>query len=232
MSLRDRFLTFLGHGPMAHRPPLQARFWVYCAAAYLIPVVSQVVLRGDTPGLYDELVWLVTLAPAFLLSLHFGLRGALAGLLMGTALFIVVQLSVSLNYTPEDWRITVPIYIAYGIIAIAVGWLSEQLHEHYQKALHHERLASVGQLAVTVRHEVNNQLTSIVAESHLMAGAPELAEEWRESASVIKDTAMRIATDLARLTDLADAPTKDYLPGVKMVDLQAAQSRVGDGSAI
>ena len=37
-------------------------------------------------ALTDELVWLITLAPAFLLSLHYGLRGAFAALIVGTVL--------------------------------------------------------------------------------------------------------------------------------------------------
>lgn len=226
MSLSDRFLNFVGFPPMSHRPKLEPRFWVYCTAAYLIPVVSQIVFPSREGGLYDELVWLITLAPAFLLSLYFGLRGAMAGLLMGTALFIAVQLSVSLNYTPNDWRITMPIYVAYGTLAISVGWLSEQLHEHYTRALENERLAGVGQLAVTVRHEVNNALTAIVAESHLLASAPDLSDTQRRSATAIKDSAMRIATDLAKMTNLADAPVKDYVPGgAKMLDLQSARPR-------
>jgi signal transduction histidine kinase len=227
MSLTDRFLKLIGFPPMSHRPKVQPRFWIYCAAAYLIPVVSQVVFPSEDPGLYDELVWLITLAPAFLLSLHFGLRGAMAGLLMGTAIFIAVQLSVSLNYTPDDWRITMPIYVAYGTLAISVGWLSEQLHDHYKRALENERLAGIGQLAVTVRHEVNNALTAIVAESHLLASATDgLTEPQRRAATAIKDSAMRIAADLAKMTQLADAPVRDYVPGgAKMLDLQSARPR-------
>ena len=227
MSLQNRFLRLVGFPQMSHRPQLQPRFWIYCTAAYVVPVVSQVVFPSDDPGLYDELVWLITLAPAFLLSLHFGLRGAMAGLLMGTALLIAVQLSVSLNYTPDDWRITVPIYIAYGALAISVGWLSEQLHEHYKRALENERLAGIGQVAVTVRHEVNNALTAIVAESHLLASATDgISEQHRRSATAIKDSAMRIAGDLAKMTALADAPIKDYTPGgAKMLDLQSARPR-------
>src|ERR1044072_6543911 len=122
MSIKSRFLHVVGFAPVAHRPPLSAHYWLYCAAAYLIPVMTQVVLsrRGD----YDELVWLVTLAPAFLLSLHYGLKGAVAGLLMGTALFVTVQAVVAVNFTPDDWHVTVPIYTSYGVLAISVGWLS------------------------------------------------------------------------------------------------------------
>jgi glucose-6-phosphate-specific signal transduction histidine kinase len=210
---------------MAHRPPLKGRFWLYCTAAYLIPVVTQVGLPTD-PLMNDELVWLVTLAPAFLLALHYGLKGAVAGLLMGTVLFLVVQTVVAVNYTPDDWRITMPIYVAYSTLAISVGWLSEQLHEYYERALTSERLAGIGQLAVTVRHEVNNALTAIVAESQILSEAKDgLTEEHRHTARAIKGSALKIAEDLRKLTQLADAPVREYTKGVNMLDLKTAQTR-------
>jgi signal transduction histidine kinase len=225
MTLHNQLLRYVGFPPMSHRPPLQGRFWLYCTAAYLIPVVSQVALPRD-PGMYDELVWLITLAPAFLLSLHYGLKGAVAGLLMGTVLFLVVQAVVALNYTPDDWRITVPIYVAYGTIAISVGWLSEQLHVYYERALASERMAGIGQVAVTVRHEVNNALTAIVAESQILAEARDgLSNEQRVSARAIKDAALKIAEDLRKLTNLADAPVTEYTRGINMLDLRAARTR-------
>lgn len=228
MGLRRRVLSVAGFEHMAHRPPLSARFWMYCVGAYTIPVVAQIVLPSD-PGLYDELVWLVTLAPAFLLSLHYGLKGALAGLLMGTALFIAVQLSLALNYTADDWRVTVPIYIAYGVLAISVGWLSEELHTYYQRALENERLAAIGQVAVTIRHELNNALTAIVAESHLLAEVdPTLTEEQRESARAIHQSALRIAEDIKKLTSLKTAPVASYDEGVEMLDLRGAKARGKD----
>ena len=225
MRFQDRVLRFVGFPPMAHRPPLRGRFWLYCTAAYLMPVFAQVALPHD-PGMYDELIWLITLAPAFLLSLHYGLKGAVAGLLMGTVLFLVVQAVLAVNYTPDDWRITVPIYVAYGTLAISVGWLSEQLHEYYERALASERLAGIGQLAVTVRHEVNNALTAIVAESQILLEAKDgLAEEHRTTARAIRNSALKIAEDLRKLTNLADAPVTEYTKGVNMLDLRAARTR-------
>jgi len=224
MSLKSHIVETIGFGPLAHRPPLSPRFWIYCAAAYLIPVVVQVGLPED-PGLTDELVWLVTLTPAFLLSLHYGLKGAFAGLLMGTALFVVVQLVVALNYTPDDWRITVPIYIAYGSLAISVGWLSEELHNYYNRALRNERMAAIGQFAVAIRHEINNALTAIVTESQLLAAqGSSLTEDQKESAQGIHDAAMRIATNIRKITSLADAPVTTYAGDIMMVDLASAKS--------
>lgn len=225
MPITRTLHRMVGFDPLSHRPPLSKRFWVYCAAAYLIPVFAQVALPED-PGLSDELVWLVTLAPAFLLSLHYGLRGAMVGLIMGTALFVVVQTVVALNFTPDDWRITVPIYISYGTLAIAVGWLSEELHAYYHRALQNERMAAIGQFALAVRHEVNNALTAIVTESQLLASdGSSLTEDQKASARSINDAAMRIADNVRKLTNLADAPVVTYLGDLKMLDLKRAKTR-------
>ncbi len=225
MLFRKQIMAFLEPELMAHRPPLSRRFWVYAASAYLIPVVVQVVFPED-PTLTDELVWLITLAPAFLLSLHYGLPGAFAALMMGTALFVVVQVVVAVNFTPDDWRITVPTYVAYGFIAISVGWLSEQLHTHYQRALQAERMAALGQLALTVKHEVNNALTAIVAESQFLMGAKEgLTQEQQTSIETVHESAARIARDIGKITRLETAPVVDIVGDAKMVDLGAATYR-------
>jgi signal transduction histidine kinase len=225
MKRSHRLLSLVGFAPMAHRPPLRRRFWLYCSAAYLTPVIVEVAIPRS-PGLYDELVWLVTLAPAFLLSLHYGLKGAGAGLVMGTALFLTVQAVVAVNYTPDDLRVTIPIYLSYGVLTVSVGWLSEQLHDYYQQALKSARLAAIGQVAVTIRHEVNNALTAVVAEATLMAEdrAAPLTAEQRASLKVIREAAMQIAGDIRKLTALEDAPVVEYLPGIEMVDLRAAPS--------
>jgi signal transduction histidine kinase len=223
MSLGKKLMDILGMEQLGHRPPLSRRFWVYTATAYLIPVFVQVGLPED-PSLTDELIWLVTLAPAFLLSLHYGVAGAFAALIMGTALFMVVQLVVALNFTPDDWRITVPIYIAYGALAISVGSLSEQLHGYYDRSLKNERMAAIGQFAITVRHEINNALTAIVTESQLLsAETSNLSEDQRASAESIHRAAMRIASNVRKITNLADAPITTYAGGVQMIDLDAAQ---------
>src|SRR5204863_7338727 len=104
---------------------------------------------GDVP--YRDLIWLLTLVPAYLLSLHYGMRGAVAGLIMGTVLFTTLQFLMAMRLEPEDWRITMPIYTAYGAIAISVGWLSEQQHELYAKANEGERTEVASQGATVMR---------------------------------------------------------------------------------
>jgi signal transduction histidine kinase len=214
---RYRLVDFLGFTPMNHRPPLPPRWGLYCVVAYLAPSITlQFVSAADVP--YRDLVWLLTLVPAFLLSLQFGMRGAAAGLIMGTLLFTAVQFLITLNLNPADWRVTLPIYIAYGAIAISVGWLSEQLHWFYERAIEGERVAVVSQVAITIRHEVNNALAAIMAEAQLLQGEG-LTPDQASAVRHMLDMSRRVRDSMDRLSTLTRTPTTEYVPGVKMIDL-------------
>ena len=204
---------------MSYRPPLPRRWWLYCAVAYLAPsVVLQIVPAADVP--YRDLIWLLTLVPAFVLSLHYGMHGAVSGLVMGTVLFTAIQFLVAWSLEPEDWRITVPIYVAYGAIAISVGWLSEQLHLFYDRAIEGERVAVVGQVAVAIRHEVNNALAAIIAEGQLLEQDGRLThpEDVRSLDNIIA-MARRVNESMEKLATVSHAPVTDYAAGVKMIDI-------------
>ena len=208
---------------MAHRPPLPRRWQLYCGAAYLAPsLFLQFVAAEEVP--YRDLVWLVTLVPAYLLSLQYGMRGATAGLLMGTVYFTAIQLLVALNLDAEDWRVTLPIYIAYGAIAISVGWLSQQMHEFYARAIVGERVAVVTQVAVAIRHEVNNALATIFAEAQLLEQDGKLTGENLASLHSILDMTRRIRDSVDRLSTITAAPVTDYVEGVSMIDLGKLKS--------
>lgn len=227
--VRHRLVARLGFTPLAHRPPLPRRWWAYCAVAYLAPpVVLALVPAGDVP--YRDLVWLLTLVPAYLLSLHYGMRGAVAGLVMGTLLFTVIQLLVAWNLDPEDWRVTVPIYTAYGVIAISVGWLSQQLHVFYEGAIQGERVAVISQVAVAIRHEVNNALATILAEGQLLEHDARITHpEDQESLQNILIMTRRIGAGIDKLVNLTHAPVTEYVPGVSMIDLAKLGTKHQEG---
>jgi len=209
---------------MSYRPPLPKRWWMYCAIAYLAPsVVLQIVPASEVP--YRDLIWLLTLVPAYVLSLHYGMHGAVSGLVMGTVLFTAIQFLVAMSLEPEDWRITVPIYVAYGAIAISVGWLSEQLHLFYDRAIQGERVVVVGQVAVAIRHEVNNALAAIIAEGQLLEQDGRLTHpEDVKSLENIIAMARRVNDSMEKLATVTHAPVTDYAAGVKMIDLQNLKS--------
>ncbi len=199
-----RTLFTLGLPHMSHRPPLPRRWALYCAAAYLLPIVMLEALPSDQ-GVYKEISWLATLAPAFIFSLHYGMLGAAAGLVAGTVLYITVMLVLNIELMPVNEGVLVPIYVSYGALAIAVGWLSQQLHDFYQRMIRAERLAAVGEVAVTVRHEVNNALAAIIAEAGLLkATKAALSPEDRQGVETIIEMGNRIAADLQKLATLAD----------------------------
>ncbi|MGH7672356.1 MAG: hypothetical protein ACREMC_05615 [Gemmatimonadales bacterium] len=223
-GVRQHLLDLLGFTPMAHRPPLPKRWGLYCVVAYLAPcVVLQLVPAADVP--YRDLIWLLTLVPAFVLSFHWGMHGAVSGLVMGTILFTAIQYLVAWSLEPEDWRITVPIYVAYGAIAISVGWLSEQLHLYYDRAIQGERVAVVGQVAVAIQHEVNNALAAIIAEAQLLQHDGRLAHpEDKTSVENIILMARRIGDSMDKLATVSHAPMTEYAAGVKMIDLGKLKS--------
>ena len=218
--MRYHLVDFLGFTPLAHRPPLPKRWGLYCVVAYLAPsLILQFVPAAEVP--YRDLIWLLTLVPAYLLSFQFGLRGATAGLFMGTLLFVAVQFFVTVNLNPVDWRVTLPIYIAYGAIAISVGWLSEQLHLFYDRAIQGERVAVVGQVAIAIRHEVNNALAAIIAEGQLLEEDGRLTHpEDKRSLENIIAMARRVNASMEKLATVSHAPVTDYTAGVKMIDLK------------
>lgn len=225
-SRRRSVLRALGLTPVAHRPALTWRFWIYTGSAYLIPVVVHLGLPAQDGSTLDELVWLVTLVPAFLLSLHFGLRGAFVALLVGTSLFLGVQLVTTLVHSPIDPMITVPIYIAYGVLAISVGWLSEELHEHYGYALEIQgtrKAEALGTMAAGIAHDFNNILCSVVANAEILAaelGAAEHVE--RSELTRIKAAAQRGAGMVRNLLGFSRTGMLDLRP-LNLADLVEAQ---------
>jgi hypothetical protein len=166
----------------------------------------------------------MTLAPAFILSLHYGMLGALAGMVAGTLLFVIVQLVLNVNLVEINQDVLLPIYVSYGMLAIAVGWLSQQLHDYYSRLLKAERLAAIGEVAITLRHELNNALQAITAEATVLKGSPSVAAQDRESVDTILDMARRIGGDVQKLTNLSDAPSTAYLGEQRMVDLKSASA--------
>jgi len=218
-----RPVMVIGFPEMSHRPPLPRRWALYCALAYLVPIVMMEVLPPGE-GMYRELSWLTTLAPAFILSLHYGMLGALSGLVAGTVLYITVQLVLQLNLMPVNPDVILSSYVSYGALAIAVGWLSQQLHDYYQRVIKAERLAAIGEVAVTIRHEVNNALAAIVGEAGLMrANADRLQAEDRAGVETILEMANRIGADLKKLSTLEDATVTTYVGDTRMVNLEEAR---------
>jgi signal transduction histidine kinase len=141
---------------------------------------------------------------------------------MGTVLFTAIQFLVAAKLDAEDWRVTVPIYIAYSAIAISVGWLSEQLHLFYERAIVGERVTVITQVAIGMRHEVNNALATLLAETQLLETNGRLkSPEDREALRQIGEMARRVHDAVEKLATMTEPPpVKEYALGATMIDLE------------
>jgi CheY-like chemotaxis protein len=85
-----------------------------------------------------------------------------------------------------------------------------------------ERLTAMGELTVTLHHGINNPLMSASADVELLLADPGMPEAQRQKTlEEIRAALHRIGDIVRQLGNLRTARTKPYLPGMRMVDLDA-----------
>jgi two-component system NtrC family sensor kinase len=90
---------------------------------------------------------------------------------------------------------------------------TRELRETQDQLVVSEKLASLGKMAAGVAHEINNPLTSILLNTHLLLERPGRSAEERETLELIADETSRCASivrgllDFARMTPSESAPT-------------------------
>lgn len=95
-----------------------------------------------------------------------------------------------------------------------------------------ERLAAIGELTVTLHHEVNNPLMAAFTELALLRET-QLTPEQRHGIDSVGEALERIRDIVGRLRDLRRAEPRPYLDGISMLqvppddDAGAAESRGG-----
>ncbi|MBA2458974.1 MAG: response regulator [Gemmatimonadales bacterium] len=88
-----------------------------------------------------------------------------------------------------------------------------------------ERLAAIGEMTVTLHHEINNPLMSAFADVELLLHDPEgAAGERQETLRSVLEALRRIRDIVRQIGDLREIRTKSYVSGVRMVDLDASGS--------
>jgi signal transduction histidine kinase len=90
-----------------------------------------------------------------------------------------------------------------------------------------ERLAAVGEMTVTLHHEINNPLMAAFADVELLLadpGAP--PEALRQGLEDIRQALRRIRDIVQRIGQLREVRSKEYLRGVRMVDLERMEREV------
>jgi DNA-binding response OmpR family regulator len=100
--------------------------------------------------------------------------------------------------------------------------LREALAAAERELVRAERLAAIGQLTITLHHEINNPLMGAMAEVELLlAGTPGGAGETAEALQRVQHALERIRDIVRRVVQLRADTTTEYLRGVRMLDLGA-----------
>jgi signal transduction histidine kinase len=107
--------------------------------------------------------------------------------------FRLAETEMCLPYTIDKLRDTVK--------QLAVS--HQQLVSTQEALMHSERLASMGQLAAGVAHEVNNPLGIVLMHSHMLLEQAQQFPEWREDLEMIVEQADRCKKIVVRLLHFA-----------------------------
>jgi CheY-like chemotaxis protein len=87
-----------------------------------------------------------------------------------------------------------------------------------------ERMGAVGEMTVTLHHEINNPLMAAFADVELLAD-PELSEPLRrQTVEGLREALRRIRDIVRQIGDLRELRSKTYVTGVQMVDLEQDES--------
>jgi DNA-binding response OmpR family regulator len=85
-----------------------------------------------------------------------------------------------------------------------------------------ERLAAIGEMTVTLNHEINNPLMSAFADIELLLADSAMPEARRREGLLEIQTALHRIRDIVRqIADLREIRTKRYPSGLQMVDLDS-----------
>jgi DNA-binding response OmpR family regulator len=87
-----------------------------------------------------------------------------------------------------------------------------------------ERLAAIGEMTVTLHHEINNPLMAAFADVELLLADRGTTPEQRQGLENIREALRRIRDIVQRIGDLREARSKAYLRGVRMLDLAREES--------
>jgi DNA-binding response OmpR family regulator len=106
--------------------------------------------------------------------------------------------------------------------------LSDALATAERELVRAERLAAIGEMTVTLHHEINNPLMAASAEVELLlADAGETDTPVRQGLAAIKRSLDRIRDTLKRVRELRAAQSTEYLAGLRMIDLDGAAGAPG-----
>ncbi len=87
-----------------------------------------------------------------------------------------------------------------------------------------ERLAAIGEMTVTLHHELNNPLMGALAEVELLLARTPSDPEVTTAMGVVRAALLRMRDIVKQAGDLQRADSTDYLSGLQMISLAASEA--------
>lgn len=109
----------------------------------------------------------------------------------------------------------------------------EKLRRAQDELVRAQRLAALGQIGVTVRHEVNNPLTVVLGNADwLLQELTDLDSELLRALEAIRANALRIRDIVEKLEDIKTDRVTEYVGGIKMIDIHAQDAETQQGEDV
>lgn len=90
----------------------------------------------------------------------------------------------------------------------------EDLQMMQDRLVKASRLAVIGEMSLTVQHDINNPLTAILGEAQLMLMGKNLSEEMRKSLKTIEQLSIRLQEVVRKLSEVNEDKTKEFMKGI------------------
>ena len=97
-----------------------------------------------------------------------------------------------------------------------------RLKANQEKLVKAERLAAIGQIGITVAHEINNPLTGLIGQAQLLLAKGDLTAGAADRVKQIEQFGWRVAQIVAKLKEIKSDATACYISGLEMIDLAAS----------
>ncbi len=110
--------------------------------------------------------------------------------------------------------------------------MNKELIETREELVKAERLSTLTKLTVSLQHEINNPLTTVLAQSQgllmkLESGSEADMTLIKEKLATISDESKRIREILRNLAHISEPIIREYMPGVEMIDINASVKEDG-----
>lgn len=103
-----------------------------------------------------------------------------------------------------------------------------RLHELQERLVELEKAATVDQMTITLSHEINNPLTSILWHTKLLQDTlqkqPSISKDILTSLKAIEHEAQRIQKVMGQLRRIEKPMVAEYVAGVEMIDMRHSAS--------